>query len=57
MLVAHPIYLRLPIEVLEVLGEVCCPAYALGLDSLENLHVHVKIDVGLRKGQDGVHRE
>ena len=31
------------------------PASDLGLDTLGNLHVHVKIDVGLSKVQDKVH--
>ena len=47
----------MPIEVLEDIADVCCPASALGFDTLWNLHVHVKFDVGLRKGQGKFHLE
>ena len=55
MFVTHPRYLPLPIEVLEELEDVRRTDSALGFDTLGNLHVHIKLDVGTRKGQDKVH--
>ena len=45
----------MPIEVLEELEDVGCTASDLGFHTLGNIHVHVNLDVGLRKGQDKVH--
>ena len=41
--------------VLEELENVGCHASALGVYTLGNLHVHVELNVGLRKGQDEVY--
>ena len=57
MLVIHPISLLLPIQILEEIEDVRCPVSTLDFDTLGNLHVHVKLDVGLRKVQDEVHLE
>ena len=40
VLVPHPIYFPLPIEVLKELKDVCCPSSSFGLDTLGNLHVY-----------------
>ena len=56
-LVLHPILLLIPIEILDNLEDVCCPDSALGFDTLGNLHVHVELNVGLKKGQYKVHLE
>ena len=55
MLVPHHRYLPPPIEVLEDLEDVSFTASTLDFDTLGNIHVHVELDIGLRKGQYQVH--
>ena len=50
VLVTHPRHLPIPLEFLDELEDVQCPDYVLGFDNLSNLNVHVKLNVGLRKG-------
>ena len=55
VMVTHLISLSLSIYILEDLEEVRCPAYPLGIYYLGNLHVHVKFNVSLSKGEYKVH--
>ena len=54
MLVLYPRYLTLSIYILEEIEYVRCPDYALVFYSFGIIYVHVKFNVGLKKGQDEV---